>query len=369
MSDTGTTVVNMPREGQFDACMSRVSTCGYACCQFGKLGNWIYAFPGEVDLATEQGLSFAHLEMEPLEDGGHKVHCMRPCVGGEFKSIDCAIYPAWVANEAGTMFLVADNRKCPIPHNELLETLRNAQQVALDWEARKPGTLKGMAAAAKGFKAYQAFDHAIEFDGTVRKLTDEEFASIQPNELLEPGYIAKFKGIELEGYTGTTTPEDQPIPENTLVPPLKGSVEEAFFSAKHIVKQDSLSQLLENLGLFEAVFINPEGFAVLLADPKAVEAFEATPTTLQVKTKGHIGWFEIGADKVPVYTDNGRNRFMEFPYMARLRGDKDFMVKTNDAVHTAKPVSPARGVTKPKFDKVVSLAKRRAQRDARRNNR
>lgn len=376
---TGTTVMNMPREGQFDACQSRVGVCGYACCQFGKLGNWIYAFPGEVELAQEKGLSFAHLEVEPLDDGGHKVHCMRPCVEGEFKSIDCAIYPAWIASECGTKFLVADNRKCPIPHNELLETLRNAQQVAIDWERKHPGTLAGMAKAAKGFKAYQPFGYAIEWDGTVRQLSDEEVAEITPDELLEPEYIAKFSGVDLDGYTGRGTPEDQPVNTDEMLEPLKGSAEYAFGTSKHLVKADSLKEILDNANLYSRIFLNPFGWRALLQEEELHQQFDLVNSEVDTKL-GFLGYAlhsEAPGGKVPVFTDAGRPQgFLEFPYMATLREELEFVIKQGgmkgDRVYTAKrrqPAAFARGVTKPVHDKEKAKAARKAQKKARRSGR
>lgn len=218
--DTGTTVIGMEREGQFDGCQNRTHICGYACCKF-DLNNFIYAFPGEIEAAEKQGLSFDHLNVEKLDDGGAKIQCTRPCVAGEFKSIDCAIYGVWIASECGTKFLVADNRKCPVPHNELLELARHAQEICLSWERKYPGTLKGMANAAKDFTAYQPFDHAIELDGTVRKLDQSEIDAITPKELLGDDFIAKFSGVDLDGYSGTSTPEDQAIDTSVKLRPLE----------------------------------------------------------------------------------------------------------------------------------------------------
>lgn len=213
--ETGTTVIKNFR-GVFDACQSRVGICGFACCQFGVLGNWIYALPGEIEEAKSKGLSFDHLTVEEMADGGARVNCNRPCVEGEFKSIDCAIYPIFIANDDGTQFIVADHRKCPIPNNEILEHAKKAQALCLEWERSHPGTLKGMANASKGFKAYQPFPWALELDGTVRKLSEDELKAITPNEVLADDYVAKFKGVDIKAYSGTETPEDGSLKEIKL---------------------------------------------------------------------------------------------------------------------------------------------------------
>lgn len=293
--DTGTTVIKMHREGQFDACMSRVSTCGYACCGFGTLGNFISPFPGEIELAKEQGLSFDHLTLLDQPDGSTRVQCNRPCVGGEFKSIDCAIYPAWIASECGTKFLVADNRKCPIPHNELLETLRLAQDIAIQWELEHPGTLKSMAKDGRDFRAYQPFPYALEFDGTIRPLSDAEILEITPVELLPEGYIAKFTGVELEGYSGRGTPQDQPVDLEQKMKPLTGSAYEVRAKAGNVGNVKSEEDLMDYLNQCEAVFMTNESHVALYSGRFGKHYH---PVTRHIKVRlGQVG--DISG--VPVY--------------------------------------------------------------------
>ena len=216
--ETGTTVLPdeiSSRNGAFEACQKRTDICGYACCQFGKLGNWIYALPGEIEEARQQGLSFGHLEVEEMPDGGAQVKCLRPCVAGEFKSIDCAVYGLFPANVERTRFIVADSRKCPIPSRELIDHARWAQRVLLDWDKLHPGTMEGAIAAGKKFKAYQPFPFEVPVDGSeVRGLTEEECNEIAPEETLPSSYTPKYENIPVEVmplYTGMGTPEEDVV--------------------------------------------------------------------------------------------------------------------------------------------------------------
>lgn len=308
--DTGTTVIKMHREGQFDACLSRVSSCSYACCGFGTLGNFISPLVGEIELAKEQGLSFDHLTLLDQPDGTTRVQCNRPCVGGEYKSIDCAIYPAFIASECGTKFLVADNRKCPIPHNELLETLRLAQDISIQWELDHPGTLKSMARDAKDFRAYQPFPYAIELDGTVRLLSEAELLEITPVELLPEGYIAKFTGVELEGYSGRGTPEDQSIDLDQKMKPLTGSAYEVRAKAGDVGNVKSPADLMDYLGKCEAVFFNDRSFTEF-KDSKFSRYFQPITPGLKL-AMGELG--SIG--DVPVYLLPDAT----MPFQVALRG-------------------------------------------------
>ena len=214
---TGWTVIDNIDHGVFDACQQRVDLCGYACCKFGKLGNWIKALPGEAEEARKRGLSFAHLDLQSEDETGAAFICNRPCKAGEFKSIDCAIYPLFIANETATQFVIADHRKCPIPSDRLIGHARHAQAIGFQWEANHPGTLKAMAAAAKAFIAYQPFPWEIGLNGDVRRLTEDETIAITPNDTLPDDYVpdwtptGRFEGVDVTIYGAKRTPEDTPL--------------------------------------------------------------------------------------------------------------------------------------------------------------
>lgn len=194
MSETGNTVVEW--DGTFRECQTRTGQCRYACCKFGALGNWIFALPGEVETADEQGLSKDHLQIEDYGEGS-KIVCQRPCVSGEYKPIDCAIYPLSPANEAVTEFIVASNQKCPIPYEELLEHASKVRDVLLKWETEHPGSIASLVKAGKSYKGYQALPYRLDVYfttiGVVQTLgyqflplSEKEIAAIQPNEVLNP---------------------------------------------------------------------------------------------------------------------------------------------------------------------------------------
>lgn len=192
-------------DGILSSCLKRQGLCGYACCQFGQLGNWIFALPGEVEAARQAKLSMEHLTITKFEDG-HALHCNRPCTEGEFKPLDCAWYPLYPAAEDATLFIVADHRKCPIPNKQLIEHARLVGQKALAWDKAYPGSLKAMVASAKEFKAYAAFPYRISQDGEVTHLTAEECAAIAPTTMLEDEYQSEWSST-VAGYTRHETPD------------------------------------------------------------------------------------------------------------------------------------------------------------------
>jgi len=95
--------------------------CNYACCQFGKLGNFIALFPGELEKAKEEGLGVDHLDIvEPAtETKMGKAHCLRPCENNELKPIDCAIYPLWPKTADFSRFIRGEQWKCPLENVDL----------------------------------------------------------------------------------------------------------------------------------------------------------------------------------------------------------------------------------------------------------
>lgn len=192
-------------DGILPACTQRQSLCAYACCQFGKLGNWIFALPGEVERAQQAGLSMAHLTVTKFENG-HALHCNRPCTAGEFKPLDCAWYPLYPASSDATLFIVADHRKCPIPNRELIEHARLVGQKARAWDQAHPGSLQAMVASAKDFKAYTAFPFRIGLDGTVSPLSPAECAAIAPRVLLPDDFQSEWSK-KVSGYTRDETPD------------------------------------------------------------------------------------------------------------------------------------------------------------------
>ena len=125
MNVTGTTVRDF--DGTFPECQARVHICDYACCKFGPMGNWIATYPGEVEKARNLGLGFDHLVVTeqqqqqqqqqhvaaegdalslPVEASSSNtcsVTCIRPCVGGEFKSIDCLVGDSLVLTNHGLL--------------------------------------------------------------------------------------------------------------------------------------------------------------------------------------------------------------------------------------------------------------------------
>lgn len=217
MENTGTTVLNLVRDGKFDSCINRNNICHYACCK--TEWGFIYLLPSELEAATSLGLKLTHLEIiEEFNFGGSRARCLRPCTPGDLKPIDCAIFPVWIANEEATKFLVSDNRVCPIPHNELLATMRLAQVIALQAELRTPGTLKGMVLAGKEFMGFHAFPYAIELDGQVRSLSEEEVKEIQPINKLNDHYVAEFHEVAVGLYSDVGTPDDKPISTNIRLP-------------------------------------------------------------------------------------------------------------------------------------------------------
>mgnify|MGYP006282401069 CR=1 FL=1 len=95
--------------------------CGW-CCDFQQAdGNYIVAFPGELENAEEHT---DHLEV--IDDdyhGGKKVICKAEhpenCDGG-YKPLDCASYPLFPTqidseDPQESSFIMADQDRCPIP--------------------------------------------------------------------------------------------------------------------------------------------------------------------------------------------------------------------------------------------------------------
>ncbi len=192
-------------DGTLTACVKRQNLCGYACCQFGKLGNWIFALPGEVETARQLNLTTDHLSITKFEEG-HALHCNRPCTEGEFKPLDCSWYPLYPAAEDATLFIVADHRKCPIPNKELIEHARLVGQKARAWDQAHPGSLKAMVASAREFKAYAAFPYRIGVDGEVSRLTREECAAFAPTSMLDDDFQSEWS-VTVAGYTRHETPD------------------------------------------------------------------------------------------------------------------------------------------------------------------
>ena len=123
MTDSAKTVLN--DEGVFSACMTRQSVCNYSCCKFRE-DEWIMLLPGEYELAQQQNMKFGHLN---IVNKGHAIYadCLKPCQSGDFKPVDCSWYPLFPANASATLFLATDNRKCPIPIDELVEKMLDVQ--------------------------------------------------------------------------------------------------------------------------------------------------------------------------------------------------------------------------------------------------
>lgn len=208
---SGTTVISgLFGNGTFNACRKRVHICGYACCKFGNLGNWIAAAPGELASAKVQRLSLDHLTIiEERPDGSANIQCNRPCVEAEFKPIDCAIYPLFPANVECTRFIVADHRKCPIPNRELIGWAFNVQSILRHWENEHPGSIARIVNDGKGFKAYQPYPFELVNPPFVRSLTEAESYEIRPNDTLPDNWVPQWTtGAPTSGYTSTSTPED-----------------------------------------------------------------------------------------------------------------------------------------------------------------
>ncbi len=192
-------------DGILPACTKRQEICGYACCQFGKLGNWIFALPGEVERARAANLSMDHLTVTKFEEG-HALQCNRPCTEGEFKPLDCAWYPLYPASADATLFIVADHRKCPIPNRELIEHAKRVGAKARAWDQAHPGSLQAMVVSARDFKAYAPFPYRIGVDGTVTELSAEECAAIAPATMLDDDFQSAWS-INRAGYTRSETPD------------------------------------------------------------------------------------------------------------------------------------------------------------------
>lgn len=208
------------RDGQFVACQDKQHLCGYACCGFG-LGNWIFAFPGELEKAQEQGLTTGHLDIS-VEGNGHKIVCQRPCVRGEWKPIDCAIYPLWIAGhdkDNDIYYLItADNRKCPISQMKLFDKAREAVEVSVGWDQEHPGTLDGMVAAAKEYRAYVPFKYGYDRkNDTFFELTQAKLDEITPNVVLPDDFEHKYG----EGYSAMSTPEDAELAKDLSMIPVR----------------------------------------------------------------------------------------------------------------------------------------------------
>lgn len=217
MSDTGTTVRDF--DGTFPECQARVHICDYACCKFGPMGNWIATYPGEVEEARNLGLGFDHLVVTPLDtNAACSVTCIRPCVGGEFKSIDCAIYPLFPANDDASLFIVADHRKCPIPNSQLMGWAIKVRRLLEEIEAETPGTIANMAKNGQGFKGYQAFPFRV-WGSMALPLRMFEVHSLFKDYQFEP-VTCKYDVTPLikSLYTSTNTPEDAGYPLAEIKP-------------------------------------------------------------------------------------------------------------------------------------------------------
>ena len=157
---TGTGVVE-GENGVFEACSSRTHLCGFACCKFGTIGNWISLLPGEMDRAQSLGLSTDHLN-PVAKDGVIALNCTRPCDGKDLKPLDCQFYPLWPSNMEVTEFIVATNTKCPIPYELLKGRALWVQRMAFEWERLNPGSIAVMVKSAGDFVAYQPFPYTIK---------------------------------------------------------------------------------------------------------------------------------------------------------------------------------------------------------------
>lgn len=166
---TGTGVVD-GEDGVFEACQSRVHQCGYACCQFGVIGNWISLLPNEREQAEKAGLKMDHLTSVSKGEGMDAVNCTRPCVTGEFKPLDCQIYPLWPSNLDATEFIVASHSKCPIPYEELIPLAVKVGKMIRDWDLHNPGTLQVCVDSAPGFVAYERFPYRVHLSGEVESI-------------------------------------------------------------------------------------------------------------------------------------------------------------------------------------------------------
>ena len=237
MSTTGTTVRDF--DGTFPECQARVHICDYACCKFGPMGNWIATYPGEVEKAKELGLGFGHLMLVPQttfvqsKEGDDNpalkievisntcsVTCRRPCVEGEFKSIDCAIYPLFPANDDASLFIVADHRKCPIPNSQLMGWAIKVRRLLEEIEAETPGIIANMAKNGQGFKGYQAFPYRV-WGSMALPLRKFEVHTLFQHYVFEDVTCKYAVGDTIKSlYTATNTPEDAgySLPEIVINP-------------------------------------------------------------------------------------------------------------------------------------------------------
>jgi len=182
MSTTGTTVIEW--DGTFPECQKCIALCNYACCKFGDLGNWIFTLPGELEEAACQDLSRDHLIIEKFH-GGERVTCNKPCHKGDFKPIDCAIYPFAPLNEELTLFLVGHPNKCPIPPDDLFWHLKKTCFILQNWETEHPGSIKALVEAAHGYKGYVVFPYRLILEAsTVIPVTRQDIADLILPEIL-----------------------------------------------------------------------------------------------------------------------------------------------------------------------------------------
>jgi len=208
--ETGSTLFE-DFDGTFTACHDRVKICGYACCDHSKLGNMIFAGPGEIEDAKRKNLSFEHLRISE-QGNGHCVQCTRPCVEGEFKSIDCSIYPLYPASSDGVLWTVSDRRKCPIPIHELTSHALRCRRVVLQQEKEYPGMLSAMVEAGKELTGHYLFPYFVLSHDVIR-ISHEQYKELagvfsRPpmKEGTETPYNLPFEYKKL--YGPLQTPED-----------------------------------------------------------------------------------------------------------------------------------------------------------------
>jgi hypothetical protein len=100
--------------------------CAYRCCDFQQ-GNYIAAYPGELEQARARGFSTEHLKVLDNDDhGGHRVKCVArdtaTCDAG-YKPLDCASYPFFptAIDDEGRVAGCIKGEKCPLA----LDDVRN----------------------------------------------------------------------------------------------------------------------------------------------------------------------------------------------------------------------------------------------------
>lgn len=135
-------------DGEILDCSAAAPICGYHCChqQLPKEGppvadESILLFPGERELALEQGESAGHIEVTGTHPAGgdfgycnpHRIDQRQCHPSRNFKPLDCRSYPLFPTIRDGRLALLIDTR-CPLSARDPARLKPHAQLILASWQ-------------------------------------------------------------------------------------------------------------------------------------------------------------------------------------------------------------------------------------------